>query len=270
MSLPDDPYDLLPLQREPVPHLLPAATAYGTVQSGLALVCAQEYPWVHVALNNISEIVWGPHLDERREYLFDLQPDQLVFLAVLAEMTSLEPDFALFFDSAIADFTNAWVDHFSRIPRSGKYLEECWRREGLIFCGLIPAEASIGEKLQSARRQPANYESCHACISGKIPRGPDLELSADTLATGTHDIQTLSTIRASLTQRVTEHWRSVDLKEVNEEDRGLAAKSSPWIRIVWVLLVALADGGFGRWWRCNFSWGVHAAQDYYQPIGTVL
>ncbi|KAJ7434698.1 hypothetical protein FB451DRAFT_1467254 [Mycena latifolia] len=113
MSLPDDPYDLLPLQREPVPRLLPAATAYGTVQSGLALVCAQEYPWVHVALNNISEIAWGPHLDERREYLFDLQPDQLVFLTILAEMTSLEPDFALFFDSAIADFTNAWVDHFN-------------------------------------------------------------------------------------------------------------------------------------------------------------
>jgi hypothetical protein len=21
--------------------------------------------------------------------------------------------------------------------------------------------------------------------------------------------------------------------------------------------VALADGGFGRWWRCNFIWGVH-------------
>ncbi|KAJ7860643.1 hypothetical protein B0H13DRAFT_1900882 [Mycena leptocephala] len=114
IPLPGDPNDPLPMhmmQREPPPRALPAATAYGTVQSALALVCAQEYPWVYLAVARISEIAWGPHPDARQDYLLDLPCDQLVFVAAITEMISLEPDLAVFFDAAIADFANAWVDH---------------------------------------------------------------------------------------------------------------------------------------------------------------
>ncbi|KAJ6572361.1 hypothetical protein B0H10DRAFT_1007877 [Mycena sp. CBHHK59/15] len=46
--LPIVPYDPLPLQGPVSPCSLPAETAYGPVQSGLALVCAREHPWVHL------------------------------------------------------------------------------------------------------------------------------------------------------------------------------------------------------------------------------
>ncbi|KAJ7921069.1 hypothetical protein B0H13DRAFT_1867067 [Mycena leptocephala] len=59
IPLPGDPYDPLSMQREPPPRALPAATAYGTVQSALALVCAQEYPWAYLAVARISEITGG-------------------------------------------------------------------------------------------------------------------------------------------------------------------------------------------------------------------
>ncbi|KAJ7671042.1 hypothetical protein B0H17DRAFT_1141680 [Mycena rosella] len=69
IPLPTDPYDFLPMQREPPPCALPAATAYGTVQSALAIACSLEFPWVHVAIGRISETAWGPHPDERQNSL---------------------------------------------------------------------------------------------------------------------------------------------------------------------------------------------------------
>ncbi|KAJ6555543.1 hypothetical protein B0H10DRAFT_1967720 [Mycena sp. CBHHK59/15] len=105
-------YDPLPLQG-PVPAcLLPAETAYRPVQSGLALVCAGEHPWVYLTHGEISAITWGSP-DPRSDFLSDLPPDQLIFLAVLAQIISLEPVFEQFLYPAIADFTNAWVAHCS-------------------------------------------------------------------------------------------------------------------------------------------------------------
>ncbi|KAJ7278627.1 hypothetical protein C8J57DRAFT_1502470 [Mycena rebaudengoi] len=94
---------------------LPGETFYGPVQSGLALVCAREYPWNEIARSTISEIAWGAHhpeeYNEHEEVLDLLPPDQLVFLMVLAEICHLEPDFTGFVEPAIADFVNAWLDH---------------------------------------------------------------------------------------------------------------------------------------------------------------
>ncbi|KAJ6529873.1 hypothetical protein DFH09DRAFT_1093837 [Mycena vulgaris] len=115
IPLPLDPYQFIPSQCPTLEHSLPGETVYGPVQSGLALVCAREYPWIHVALANISEIAWGAHppdeLDEREDVLGVLLPDQLVFLMVLVEICRLELDFTGFVEPAIADFVNAWLDH---------------------------------------------------------------------------------------------------------------------------------------------------------------
>ncbi|KAJ6615068.1 hypothetical protein B0H10DRAFT_1950192 [Mycena sp. CBHHK59/15] len=53
MPLSSDPYDPLSLQHNPPTHSLPADTGYGMVQSGPALICAREYPWIHVARTEI-------------------------------------------------------------------------------------------------------------------------------------------------------------------------------------------------------------------------
>ncbi|KAJ7277998.1 hypothetical protein C8J57DRAFT_1713560 [Mycena rebaudengoi] len=115
LPLPWDPYYFIPTDYPTADRSLPGETFYGPVQSGLALVCAREYPWIALARANISEIAWGAHppdeLDEREEVLDLLPPDQLVFLMVLVEICHLEPDFAGFVEPAITDFVNAWLDH---------------------------------------------------------------------------------------------------------------------------------------------------------------
>ncbi|KAJ7938572.1 hypothetical protein B0H13DRAFT_2301608 [Mycena leptocephala] len=73
MPLPWDPYSFILGDRIIPECSLPAETAYGPVQYGLALVCAREYPWIAVAIANISDIAWGPRppdkLDEREDVL---------------------------------------------------------------------------------------------------------------------------------------------------------------------------------------------------------
>ncbi|KAJ7437694.1 hypothetical protein B0H11DRAFT_2106666, partial [Mycena galericulata] len=112
---PWDPYYFMPNEFSTAEKSLPGETFYGVVQSGLALVCAREYPWIDLARRDISEIVWGAHppdeLDEREDVLNLLPPDQLVFLMVLVQICRLEPDFTGFVEPAIADFVNAWLHH---------------------------------------------------------------------------------------------------------------------------------------------------------------
>ncbi|KAJ6583610.1 hypothetical protein DFH09DRAFT_1309100 [Mycena vulgaris] len=110
MPLPNEPSTLFHLQRDPPYRALPADTAYGTAQSVLAAACAEQHPWIYFARGRIGEIAWG-HNDEREDYLGHLPCDQLIFLATITQMLELEPDLALFFESAITDFANAWVDH---------------------------------------------------------------------------------------------------------------------------------------------------------------
>ncbi|KAJ6554171.1 hypothetical protein B0H19DRAFT_1071600 [Mycena capillaripes] len=82
-----------------------------TAQSALAVACAREFPWVYLALGKISEIAWGPHPDKHQGYLLHLPCDQLIFLAALTEMMSLQPDLTIFFEKPMANLANAWVDH---------------------------------------------------------------------------------------------------------------------------------------------------------------
>ncbi|KAJ6564692.1 hypothetical protein B0H19DRAFT_1141739 [Mycena capillaripes] len=77
---------------DPPACVLPSETAYGTAQSALAVACAREFPWVYLALGGISEIVWGPHPDERQD---DVS----------------QPDLAIFFEKPMANLANVWVDH---------------------------------------------------------------------------------------------------------------------------------------------------------------
>ncbi|KAJ6587764.1 hypothetical protein B0H10DRAFT_1961354 [Mycena sp. CBHHK59/15] len=113
LPLPSLPYDPLPLQG-PVPaRSLPAETAYGPVQSGLALVCAREHPWAQLACGEISAIAWGSYSTAGSDFLADLPPDQLVFLAVLAQIVALEPVFEGFLHPAIANFAGTWAAHCS-------------------------------------------------------------------------------------------------------------------------------------------------------------
>ncbi|KAJ7805436.1 hypothetical protein B0H13DRAFT_1930195 [Mycena leptocephala] len=115
MPVPWDPYRFIPGDFSTPARELPGESPYGPVQSGLALACAREYPWITLAIANISDIAWGSWppdvLDEREDVLYQLPPDQLVFLAVLVEICRLEPDFTGFVEPAIADFVNAWLDH---------------------------------------------------------------------------------------------------------------------------------------------------------------
>ncbi|KAJ7034240.1 hypothetical protein C8F04DRAFT_1395675 [Mycena alexandri] len=115
VPLPWDPYYFMPTEYSTAEKSLPAETFYGVVQTGLALVCAREYPWIDLACTRISEIAWGAHppdeFDEREDVLDLFLPDQLVFLMVLVEICRLEPDFTGFVEPAIADFVNAWLNH---------------------------------------------------------------------------------------------------------------------------------------------------------------
>ncbi|KAJ7731395.1 hypothetical protein B0H16DRAFT_1733333 [Mycena metata] len=114
VQLPWDPYKFIPSSNPILDHSLPGETVYGPVQSGLALVCAREYPWTFTARTRVSEIAWGitpADYDERQEVLDLLPPDQYVFLVVLAEICCLEPDFTGFIEPALADFANTWLDH---------------------------------------------------------------------------------------------------------------------------------------------------------------
>ncbi|KAJ7030781.1 hypothetical protein C8F04DRAFT_1112487 [Mycena alexandri] len=115
VPLPWDPYYFMPTEYSTAEKSLPAETFYGVVQTGLALVCAREYPWIDLARARISEIAWGAHppdeFDEREDVLDLFPPDQLVFLMVLVEICRLEPDFTGFVEPAIADFVNAWLNH---------------------------------------------------------------------------------------------------------------------------------------------------------------
>jgi hypothetical protein len=109
MPVPWDPYRFIPGNAPIAERDLPGETPYGPVQSGLALACAREYPWFTLAIACISELAWGSRspdvLDECEDVLYQLPPDQLVFLTVL------ESDFAGFLEPAIADFVNAWLVH---------------------------------------------------------------------------------------------------------------------------------------------------------------
>ncbi|KAF8207480.1 hypothetical protein K438DRAFT_1815019 [Mycena galopus ATCC 62051] len=113
LPLPSLPYDPLPLQNLVSVRSLPAETAYGPVQSGLALVCAREHPWAQLACGEISVIAWGSYSTAGSEFLLDLPPDQLVFLAVLARIVELEPVFEGFLYPAIANFADTWAAHCS-------------------------------------------------------------------------------------------------------------------------------------------------------------
>ncbi|KAF8184590.1 hypothetical protein K438DRAFT_1837528 [Mycena galopus ATCC 62051] len=106
-----DPPGLFHLHIEPPTHTLPMDTAYGIVHSGLAFICVREFPWLHLSVGRISEIAWGDPTDARGSFLFDLPPDQLVVLAVLAQMMELEPDLALFFEAPVSEFATAWLNH---------------------------------------------------------------------------------------------------------------------------------------------------------------
>ncbi|KAJ7266405.1 hypothetical protein B0H12DRAFT_1230186 [Mycena haematopus] len=115
IPLPYNPYYFIPSDFPVHNRSLPAETFYGPVQSGLALVCAREYPWIDIAHGTISEIAWGVYprdeYDERARVLDVLPPDELVFLMVLSEICRLELDFTGFVEPAIANFVNAWLDH---------------------------------------------------------------------------------------------------------------------------------------------------------------
>ncbi|KAJ7858875.1 hypothetical protein B0H13DRAFT_2356350 [Mycena leptocephala] len=84
-----DPPGLFHLHIEPPIHTLPMDTVYGIVHSGLALVCAREFPWLHLSIGRISEIAWGDPTDPRGSFLFDLPPDQLVVLGSHPHLASL-------------------------------------------------------------------------------------------------------------------------------------------------------------------------------------
>ncbi|KAJ7082380.1 hypothetical protein B0H15DRAFT_852742 [Mycena belliarum] len=110
--LPYDPYHFMPRETPTPDRSLPAETFYGLVQSGLALVCAYEYPWNDIARSDISVIACGAHPPEELNGVLDLlPPDHLVFLMVLMRICDLAPDFAGFLEPAIADFVHAWWDH---------------------------------------------------------------------------------------------------------------------------------------------------------------
>ncbi|KAJ7883004.1 hypothetical protein B0H14DRAFT_3433155 [Mycena olivaceomarginata] len=91
MPVPWDPYRFIPGDFSTPARELPGETPYGPVQSSLALACAREYPWITLAIANISDIAWGSRppdvLDEREDVLYQLPSDQLVFLAVLIEIS---------------------------------------------------------------------------------------------------------------------------------------------------------------------------------------
>ncbi|KAJ6549509.1 hypothetical protein B0H10DRAFT_1969011 [Mycena sp. CBHHK59/15] len=111
--LPFLPYDPLLFQGPILARSLLAETAYGLVQSGLALVCAREHPWVQLAWGEISVIAWGSYSAMGSEFLADLPPDHLVFLAILTQIVALEPVFERFLYPVIADFASTWAAHCS-------------------------------------------------------------------------------------------------------------------------------------------------------------
>ncbi|KAJ7160596.1 hypothetical protein C8R43DRAFT_947811 [Mycena crocata] len=91
---------------------LPAETAYGLVQTKFALACARELPHITVTLDQVFDVVWGPHAtNKNRNLLVKLPPDRLVFLCTLAAIAALEPVFEGFLQPAITDFAHAWVAH---------------------------------------------------------------------------------------------------------------------------------------------------------------
>ncbi|KAJ7028165.1 hypothetical protein C8F04DRAFT_1291632 [Mycena alexandri] len=131
VPLPWDPYYFMPTEYSTAEKSLPGETFYGVVRSGLALVCAREYPWIDLARAHISEIAWGAHppdeLDEREDVLDLLPPDQLVFLMMLVEICHLEPDFTGFVEPAIADFVNADTEVLSNADAM-RVEPRMWRR----------------------------------------------------------------------------------------------------------------------------------------------
>ncbi|KAJ7433963.1 hypothetical protein B0H11DRAFT_2120005 [Mycena galericulata] len=105
VRLPWDPYHFIPSQYPLQARSLPGETTYGPVQSGLALVCAHEYPGLSLCT------LTSRRLHGREDVLYELPPDQLVFLAVLVQICNLEPVFASFLEPAISDFVNGWLEH---------------------------------------------------------------------------------------------------------------------------------------------------------------
>ncbi|KAJ7443758.1 hypothetical protein B0H11DRAFT_2291464 [Mycena galericulata] len=156
VRLPWDPYHFIPSQFPLPVRSLPGETAYGPVQSGLALVCAREYPWTFLAHANISEIAWGAHppdvLDEREDVLHELPPDQLVFLAVLVQICNLEPVFTSFLEPAIADFRGAgsrpYITLFTVIP--GKLFAGVrWTRNKNLVLQIEPGTVSASYMIET-------------------------------------------------------------------------------------------------------------------------
>ncbi|KAJ6583818.1 hypothetical protein B0H10DRAFT_2096326 [Mycena sp. CBHHK59/15] len=94
------------------PVTLPAMTAYGLVHTKFALACAGELPDIVVTLEQVFDLVWGPHVDDdQKNLLVGLPPDRLVFLCTLAAIAGLEPVFEGFLQPVIMNFARAWVAH---------------------------------------------------------------------------------------------------------------------------------------------------------------
>ncbi|KAJ7458456.1 hypothetical protein FB451DRAFT_1273181 [Mycena latifolia] len=92
--------------------MLPAQTTYGPVNTRLALACALEQPHAVVTLEQIFDLVWGPHVEDvHKNLVAELPADQLVFLGTLVRIASLEPVFTGFLHPAITEFVNGWVTH---------------------------------------------------------------------------------------------------------------------------------------------------------------
>ncbi|KAJ7154447.1 hypothetical protein C8R43DRAFT_1106547 [Mycena crocata] len=177
--LPYDPYYFAPRETPTPDRVLPAETFYGVVQSGLALVCAYEYPWVQVARGNIAEITWGacpPDMyDEREDVLDLLPPDQLVFLAVLLEICRLEPHFTSFVEPAVADFVNAWMarGRATSLASLGRFLEggDCGLVIHRVFCFYShPAASPVGSSPAPETPSGLQHMKAWSSIRGKHHR----------------------------------------------------------------------------------------------------
>ncbi|KAF7322037.1 hypothetical protein MKEN_00726500 [Mycena kentingensis (nom. inval.)] len=104
-------------------HRLPARTAYGIVQSGLALVCGRELPEMRkrlqkllvyaypATLNGRPEILRPDSLVSqlRRRHVLAFRPDRLVFLATLAAIMDVDDDLRPFLQSAVTEFLESVV-----------------------------------------------------------------------------------------------------------------------------------------------------------------
>lgn len=102
---------------------------YGPVVHELVYACSRVLPPALDVAGHLCDVVWPPVVyedggidqnpDARLDLLSRMPPDHLVFLCVIAHMGSLEHHFALLFDSAITEFTHAWVHHCELVGEAG-------------------------------------------------------------------------------------------------------------------------------------------------------